>query len=287
MRTFLHNLKNSYQMGNSVLRLIYITFALSLVLLLAQSFFSVLYQQMIPWVALSSDSRVAVLHFWTFISYSFFHASFLHLLFNMLVLFYVAQLFKTFFTEIQLLTVYVLGSLFAGLMYVGAAALFDWNGFVLGASAATMALLFAVTSYAPNMSIRLMLIGKVKVWHIAALLVVLDVLQLNTSNSGGHVAHLGGALFGFIYIQFLKKGIDFAKLTSWLSQKKPAHQRKKKTFKKVYTNQTNMSSSKPVRSSLTEKDPVQIQIDVLLDKIKKSGYDSLSAEEKAFLFKQK
>ena len=289
MSSFFQKLKQGYILGNTVQRLLYLTIGIGIISLVFQAFIPGWYNDMLPWVALSSNMEWALIRFWTFISYSFIHAGALHLLFNMLMLFFISQLFKTFFTEIQLLGVYILGSVFAGLVYVVTATLFHWNGLVVGASGAIMALLFTVTTYAPNMSVRLLLVGQVKMWHIAAVVVLLDVVQLPVNNAGGHVAHLGGALFGFLYIKCLNKGIDlsgFIVKISALFSKKAAN---KTTFKNVYRNnnaQTGQKKYNPMQTKVT-KDAIQQQIDVVLDKIKKSGYDSLSKEEKEFLFKQK
>ncbi len=289
MSSFFQKLKQSYILGNTVQRLLYLTVGIGIISLIIQAFLPRWYNNLLPWVALSSNMEWALIRFWTFISYSFIHAGALHLLFNMLMLFFISQLFKTFFTEIQLLGVYVLGSIFAGLVYVATATLFQWNGLVVGASGAIMALLFTVTTYAPNMSVRLLLVGQVKMWHIAALVVVLDVIQLPVGNAGGHVAHLGGALFGFLYIKCLNKGVDlsgFIVRISALFSKKTAN---KTIFKNVYKNNNTPKGERkynPIQTKVT-KDATQQQIDAVLDKIKKSGYDSLSKEEKEFLFKQK
>lgn len=287
MTPFFENLKKSYIQGNGVLRLIYIISAVSLVVLLFQSFVPSLYVKMMPWIALSSNFENSLIRFWTFISYSFIHASFLHLLFNMLMFFFISQLFKTFFTEIQLLAVYIFGSIFAGLVYILTAFLFHWQGYVVGASAAIMALLFAVTTYAPNMSVRLMLIGQVKVWHLAALVVVLDVLQLPASNAGGHIAHLGGALFGFLYIQLLNKGYDMSRIIPKLQNVFNRKTKTKTPFQNVYTHHKTTNTKYNPYQTTSEKEATQQQIDQILDKIKKSGYESLSTSEKEFLFKQK
>lgn len=143
---------------------------------------------------------------------------------------------------------------------------------LVGASAAIMAPLIAVASFAPKMEVRLALLGRIKMIYIAAFIIIIDLFQLSSSNVGGHLAHLGGALVGFSYIFLLKKGLDLAK-----PYKRSA--KSKSTFKKVYVN-------KQVEQSVTIEETTQKQIDVILDKISKSGYESLNKEEKDFLFRQ-
>jgi hypothetical protein len=147
-----------------------------------------------------------------------------------------------------------------------------------------MAILIGITTQAPLMEVRLFLIGNVKLWHISAVTVILDLVQLPLENTGGHLAHLGGAMFGFLYVKQLQKGNDIA---AWfnnaldfffnLFNKKQPHR-----FKKVYKTQQNMVLNK---TTIASKNKSQQQVDEILDKISKSGYDSLSIDEKEFLFK--
>ena len=156
---------------------------------------------------------------------------------------------------------------------------------IVGASGAIMAILVAVTTYQPMMNVRLLLVGNVKLWQITLVILVLDLLQIRMDNTGGHIAHLAGAFFGFIYIKLLENGTDLSKIVSKvieffvsLFQKSPS-----KPFKKVHKN-FKRPMDKPISKIIT-KDKAQQQIDEILDKISKSGYDCLTKEEKEFLFK--
>ncbi|MNS12812.1 hypothetical protein D3C72_443830 [compost metagenome] len=148
-----------------------------------------------------------------------------------------------------------------------------------------MAVLIGSATYAPLYQIRLLLIGTVKLWHIAFVFLILDLIQLPTDNMGGHIAHLGGALFGFAYIKILQNGTDLSLIVTkiidfFANLFKP---RKGTPFKKVHR---NVSQPKPkTASKIVVKDKTQQQIDEILDKISQSGYDSLTKEEKEFLFK--
>jgi len=279
------NLKQGYKTGNIVQRLLYWNVAIAIIFILFKVFYQPVYLLLVDNFSLNSNFEFFIYKPWTLISYSFLHADFIHLLFNLLMLYFVGMLFETFFSKFQLLAVYIFGGIFAGMTYLIACNFLDINSLVVGASGAIMALLFAVTTYRPNMNVRLALIGNVKVWYIAAFFVFLDIVQIPMSNAGGHITHLGGALFGFIYIQCLNKGFDMGNFFVWLNDLFSPNKKKYTNFKNVYTNNKNeQTSSQPKKN---QKDEVQIQIDVILDKISKSGYESLSKEEKEFLFKQR
>lgn len=223
---------------------------------------------------------------WTLFIYMFVHNGFIHILFNMLMLHFVSRFFLTFFTEKQFLVVYISGGIFSGLVFV---LFFHFLGSVVplvGASAAVMSLLVAATVYAPNYLLKIPLIGTIKLWYITAILLGIDVIivsklfleqGVNYSVFGGRFSHIAGALFGFIYVKLLQNGFDLAKLFSMSNFPK---KKKKTPFSKVHINTTSSNLSKHTKTSVEQK-----QIDEILDKISKSGYDSLSIEEKEFLFK--
>ncbi|WP_294824877.1 rhomboid family intramembrane serine protease [uncultured Flavobacterium sp.] len=238
------------------------------------------------WFSLSSNPAHLLWKPWSILLYAFLHSGFLHLLFNMLMLHFSGRLFLTFFTQKQLFGVYVLGGIFAGLLYIVSysllPALAGTQSGMTGASAAIMAILFAVTAYSPMYSVRMLLIGTVKLWHIAATLLVIDLIYVSVENTGGHIAHLGGALFGYLYILSLKNGTDISKGVSGIigffsNLFKP---KKSTPFTAVHRN-----TAPSPRPSARPKDVTQKQIDDILDKISKSGYDSLTSEEKEFLFR--
>jgi hypothetical protein len=156
---------------------------------------------------------------------------------------------------------------------------------MVGASAAVMAILMATVSYQPFMEVRLFIFGNVKLWQIALVLIVLDLIQLPMNNTGGHIAHLSGALFGYIYTKFLQNGIDLGSGLNSFTQRIASFfsNQDASPFKKVHVN-----PKKPIlkrESKVVAKDKTQQQIDEILDKISQSGYDSLTSEEKEFLFK--
>ncbi|GGF09112.1 rhomboid family intramembrane serine protease [Flavobacterium limi] len=281
----LDDLKLQYKIGSISLRLIYwniACFLISLVFFYQYSGGGFAYPE---WLALSSDPNVFLFKPWTFLTYAFFHSSFLHLLFNMMVLNFASQLFLTFFTQKQYLGLYILGAVFAGITFALTYYFLNISAPIVGASAAIMAILVAATTYQPLMNVRLLLIGNVKLWHITGVILILDLMQLRLDNTGGHISHLAGAFFGFAYIKLLQNGTDLSVIISKTLDFFANLFRKSPTtpFKKVHKNY--QKTTEKATSRIVTKDKTQQQIDEILDKISQSGYDCLTKEEKEFLFK--
>lgn len=243
----------------------------------------------LTFLSLSSNPSDLLWKPWSIFTYAFCHSSILHILFNLIMLNFAGRLFLIFFNGKQLLSLYFVGSLFTGfvflLSYMFFPALANVTTALVGASASVMAILFATVSYSPLMNIRLLLFGNVKLWHIASVLIIIDLFQLPMENTGGHLAHIGGAFFGYIYLRLLKKGTD---ICNWFTNildifSSIFGSRKSKPFKKVH--RTYKAPAVKRAAKIVTKDKVQQQIDEILDKISQSGYDSLSSEEKEFLFK--
>lgn len=279
------DLKLQYKLGGIAQRMIYWNVGCFLVSLLFFYHFKQGFFVFPSWLALSSNPSDFLVFPWTFLTYAFLHDGFLHLFFNMIVLNFASSLFLTFFTQKQYLGVYLLSAVFAGLIYALSFFVLGYGASVVGASAAIMAILAAVTTYQPLMNLRLMLIGNVKLWHVTAVILVLDLMQFRLDNMGGHISHLAGAFFGFVFIKLLQNGTDLSVIVTKiidffvsLFKRKPAT-----PFKKVHKNY-NQSTTKTT-SRIVTKDKTQQQIDEILDKISQSGYDCLTKEEKEFLFK--
>ena len=233
------------------------------------------------WLAISSEPTTVLTRPWTLLTYAFFHYGFLHLFFNMMVLNFSSRLFLTFFTQKQYLGLYILSAIFSAFCFVLSFYFLHQTSSMVGASAAIMALLVATTAYQPLMEIRLLLIGNVKLWHITAVLLLLDLLQIQMNNTGGHIAHLSGAFFGYIYIKLLQNGTDLSRIVD--SVLNLFSNKQSTPFRKVQVNPKKPAAKR--ESKIVIKDKTQQQLDEILDKISQSGYDSLTAEEKEFLFK--
>jgi membrane associated rhomboid family serine protease len=283
--SILEDIKLQYKIGGVANRIIYWNVGAFLISIILFYKFKFGIFEFPTWISLSSQPKEVLFFPWTLISYAFLHAGFWHLFFNMMVLNFTSRLFLTFFTQKQFLGLYLLSSVFAGLTFVFIYCFLGLQSNIVGASAAVMAILVAATTYQPLMEIRLFLLGNVKLWHMTAVILLLDAMQIATDNSGGHISHLAGAAFGFIYIKSLQNGTDLSIIvTKIVDFFVNLFQPKNKTpFKKVHVNprKSNINS----QSKIVIKDKSQQQIDEILDKISQSGYDSLTAEEKEFLFK--
>ncbi len=289
------NLRLKIQTASVVEKIIALNVAVFVVFFLIKTIsflFQVPSDFLLQWFVFPQDPSEYILKPWTIITYSFLHAGIWHILGNMLIFYYAGGYFLTYFSPKKLLNYYFLGVIFGALVFMLSYNLFPvfqgmGNSYLLGASAGVMAVLIGIATRIPYMRIRLMLLGSVKFWWIAAFLLALDVIQIPFNNPGGHLAHLGGALLGYTYTTQLNKGRDigrgFEKMIDWFLSLFNTGNRKKPTMRTVYKNRaTTKNSSRS--SSKINPDVKQQKIDGILDKISKSGYDSLSKEEKDFLF---
>ncbi len=280
--SIIKDLKYRYNTGNIVEKLIYLNVALFICTLLVsvlQGLYKGEMNFIMEWFSLDNDINTLFRKPWSILSYGFLHAGFLHILMNMIVLYFIGNLFLEYFTEKQLLNFFILGTLFGGIFFLFSQnyfPLFEGKSTVLvGASAGISAIFIGITTYMPNYQIKLRFIGFVKLWYLAAFWIGLDILGLIGSNAGGHFAHLGGALFGFIYVSRASN-----KEISFLNNLWGMFSSKNKKMKTVYKSSTKR------KNNVNNTNSNQVKIDAILDKISKSGYDTLTKEEKDFLFKQ-
>ena len=227
---------------------------------------------------------------WSIITYGFLHNGLWHLLFNMLMLFYLSRVASNLFRYKMVLNIYFLGIICGALLYLGIANLWPNNffgasrGVLLGASAGVSALLLFVATYTPDNEIRLFGSFNVKWKHIAIFFVVLDVVRLLLGNNqGGYISHIGGYFLGYYYAVQLQKGNDIGKGFERLMDGFMNLFKSKSTLKTVHR-KSNTSRVKKAKTKVNTSEK-QKQIDGILDKISKSGYESLTAKEKEFLFK--
>ncbi|MFC4269457.1 rhomboid family intramembrane serine protease [Polaribacter marinivivus] len=280
--SIIKDLKYRYNTGNIVEKLIYLNVALficTLLISVLQGLYKGEMNFIMEWFSLDNDINTLFKKPWSILSYGFLHAGFLHILMNMIVLYFIGNLFLEYFTEKQLLNFYILGTLFGGIFFLFSQnyfPLFEGKSTVLvGASAGISAIFIGITTYMPNYQIKLRFIGFVKLWYLAGFWIGLDILGLIGSNAGGHFAHLGGALFGFIYVSRASN-----KEISFLNNLWGMFSSKNKKMKTVYKSSTKR------KNNVNNTNSNQVKIDAILDKISKSGYDTLTKEEKDFLFKQ-
>jgi len=238
------------------------------------------FQDVAGYLAIPANISVLLVRPWTFITYMFLHWDVLHIFFNMLFLFWMGRILQEYLGNKKLLATYIMGGIIGGIFFVVAYNIFPLfaqelpSAYALGASASVLAITIAAATLLPEYRIHLILIGEVALKWIALVIVLLDLINLNGSNAGGHLAHLGGALYGFVYIRRLKKGND---LTLWLTNLFDyfsSSRRMKVTHRKKFDEDFNI-----------DKKAKQEKMDDILDKISKSGYGSLTQEEKNFLFR--
>ncbi len=282
------NLKRSFQAGSILKKLIFINIAvfilirlLGILLLLfnLQDFPILLYLQL-PASPMALLSRP-----WTLFTYMFTHFEFLHILFNMLWLYWFGELFLQVFNERQLGGLYVLGGLAGALLFVVSYNLFPYFqevasfSFLMGASASVMAIVFAISFYRKEIEIHLLLFGRIKLIYLALFTFVIDLLAMTSDNAGGHIAHIGGALFGIWFASRYAQGKDLTAPINRLIDKLVNLGKRKPKMSVTYGGRSNKDWEYNAR-----KQQQAANIDAILDKLKRSGYGSLSADEKKQLF---
>ncbi len=285
------DIKRTFKEGSALTRLIYI----NLGVFLAVSIVGVLLyfagqpNVLADWLSLPSSTSEILKKPWTPITYMFLHTGFLHLLFNILGLYWFGKLFLYRLDNDKLISVYLLGGLSGAAFYLLAYNLLpifqSVNGLLMGASASVFAVLVAIAFYDPNQEIRLSFIGSFQLKYIALFYVLLSVVEISASNPGGNIAHLGGAFWGWFYIFQLRKGKDmgdgFVKILNKISLGVAA----------IFKPKNNMKvTHKQVPRDDYEynklKHAEQEEMNRILEKVGKSGYDSLSKQEKELLFRQ-
>ncbi|MEO9513778.1 MAG: rhomboid family intramembrane serine protease [Flavobacteriaceae bacterium] len=245
-------------------------------------------KSVVAWFQLPKDFIEFFGQPWSIVTYSFFHAGLGHIFWNMIMLYFAGRMFLNLFDVQRFINVYFLGVILGGVVFLLSYNIFptllETNTVLIGASAGVTAVLIFICAYIPNQEVRIIFFN-VKLWYVGAFFVLVDLIQIPAGgNVGGRLAHLGGALLGYVYARQLLNGNDigtgFKKFRDTIAQLfKPRE--KKGPLKTVYKKNT----SKKKNTSHYDKEANQRKIDAILDKISKSGYESLSKAEKDFLFK--
>ena len=282
----LERLKDFFLQKNVLSRLIFINVVIWVICLFISVFTWLFNISDISFVtklfAVPSDISALCEKPWSVFTYMFLQEEFWHLFFNMLMLYYGGKIFLQYFSERQLLLTYIFGGLVGALFFVLAFNAFpvfeNWknDAVALGSSASVLSILIAAATYRPDYTLNLFLLGQVRMKWVAIVFVVIDFLSISKGNSGGHIAHLGGALWGFLYVFMLKNDFDIYKIF------------KKKAKIRVKTVNSERYHERPKTDEQynAERAAEQEEIDRILDKISKSGYSSLNDKEKEFLFRQ-
>ena len=247
----------------------------------------------LQWLCIPASGRTLLFQPWSPVTHMFLHENFWHVLNNIIGLYLFGVIVSDLIGDRRILPIYLLGGLFGGLMFMASAQFAPYVGsYALGASGAVMALAGAALILAPDYRVRLFLLGEVKVKYIVLVLLLFDLIGVaNKYNSGGHVAHLGGFAMGCLFVYRLRDGHDWAdpvnrlldRILSWFSLGNRSTPRLKRKPQKAYTG--SFSATKGGRAPQDQSSPsYQERLDAILEKIKASGYESLSAEEKEFLY---
>ena len=282
-----NDIKQSFKEGSVLTRIIYVNLGVFLLIKLMGVVFMLINQSfsLSYWLALPSELNAILHRPYAFITYMFLHESFFHLLFNLLGLYWFGKMFLYHFEGNKLLGLYLFGGISGGLLYIIAynflPVFSSVNGILMGASASVYAILVALAVYNPNREIHLFFIGKIALKYVAAFYVLLSVLSISSTNPGGNIAHVGGALWGWFYISRLLKGKDTGFEIIKFINSVPDWFKLKPKMRVTY--------KQPLRDDYEynrHKNLQQEEINRILDKISKSGYENLSKQEKELLFNQ-
>ena len=291
MGRFITDLKNDFRKGSISQQFIYINigiFVLTALVSIVGMLFNV-GNSWVEWLELPAWLPQFIKQPWSLVTYMFLHANILHLLFNMLWLYSFGQLFLMFFSARHFWGLYFLGGLCGGLLYIVAYNVFPYflpyiyKSYLLGASASVLAIVIATAVREPEYRVSLMLFGQIRLKYLALIVIVTDLLFVTSNNAGGHIAHLGGALAGWWFAAGLQKGTD---VTKWINIFidwfwgiwKVKHAPKKPKMKVHYGGRAGDYEYNARKKEQND------EIDRILDKLKKSGYQSLTTEEKRRLF---
>lgn len=287
MESIFTNLQQKFQSGTILTKLIYINVGLFVAIRLVGVVFMLFNLPGVPFLTylqFPASPEMFIYRPWTILTYMFTHFDFLHILFNMLWLYWFGGLFLTFFNERQLGGLYLLGGFAGALFFMLAYNIFPYFqsiasfSVLMGASASVMAIVFAVSFYQKDQEIMLFLVGRIRLIYLALFTLLIDLLAMTSDNAGGHIAHIGGALFGIWFASQYRKGKDptrfVNRIVDWfvnLGKRKP---KMRVTYKRPETDYEYNA----------RKHQETVEVDAILDKLKRSGYASLSAEEKKKLF---
>lgn len=275
------DIKHQFRYGNMVMKLIFVNVGVFLffALLNLLSFLfqdASLYHLLLVKAEMPASLSVLLQQPWSVFTYMFLHTGFFHVLFNLLWFYWFGEIFVLYLGDKKILPLYIIGGISGALVYVLAYNLLPVfkpqidGSLMLGASASIFAVVFAAATLAPDYEIRLLFIGVVRIKYIALVSLLLDVINIPYGNAGGYLAHVGGAISGYIFIKALQGGVDLASVVSVFRRKGKMKVSRGETFSKT--------------NSAPRTNNEQQRVDEILDKIARSGYDSLSKEEKDFLF---
>lgn len=294
--------KNAFKLpDNGLMQIIFINVAVFVVFMIARvvlilSGGEAIYSTLLSWFIMPASVSVFLVKPWTIITYFFMHEGFMHILFNMLFLYWFGIIIKEFLGGSKVVSLYVLGGIVGGIFYLLIYNLLPYfsdrveASVMLGASAGVYAVVVGAATLMPNYTIHLLFLGPVRIKYIAIFYVLMSFANTVGANAGGNLAHLGGAALGFLFIKQLQVGVDMGKPVHWflmfiksffVHQPKVHVSYKKSASEKASAKRkaTKSKSSAPLGADVS-----QDEIDAILDKISQYGYESLTKDEKQKLF---
>ncbi len=287
------DLTKEYRFANKIIRLIFANVAvfifikfISVILFIVSGQEATAHMSdFVHMFSISADPFKFITRPWTWVTHMFLHVSFFHLLFNMLYLYWFGRIAGDLIGDRRIFPLYFIGGWFGVILFMLFALLTPWipgNVYAYGASAAVLALTAAAGAIAPDYEIRLIFLGNVKLKYIVAVLILIDFLSIGGANTGGSIAHLGGVIWGFLYVYLLTQGYetgDFINrlLDVQLFGRSAGGSAKKKSYQAVMRMQVKR------KSYASEEIDFEEELDRILDKIKKEGFNKLTKAEKKFL----
>ena len=287
-RSIAEDIRSSFDYGNMIIKLVIINVAVFVITALLNAFFPEFYSSnILPYLALPGDLMTLLYRPWTVITHMFLHSGLWHLIGNMITLYWFGNIAGDLLGDRKILPVYILGGLAGAIFYLLSYQFLPNIGiYALGASAAALAIVFTAVATAPEYVVHLLLFGPVRIKFIGLVILFIDIIGTQSNaNSGGHIAHLGGTLFGFWFVYLLRKGVDlseyFHRFVDFITFKKKKRPVGKATLKVAHRadNITRKQSK-----NFVAKTDISRRVDEILDKIKQKGYDSLTDEEKEVLY---
>ncbi len=291
MNNFWDNIRINFTKGSTLMQLLYINIGVFIICSLSNiilKLFNIDANNIYSFIETYSNLEILAQRPWTIITYMFMHLDLMHIFFNMLCLWWFGKIFLQYLSEKQLVGIYIISGIAGALTFVAAYNIFPYfehelaQARLLGASGAVTGIMFTAATMAPTYKVRLFLIGEVKLRTLAFVMLLVSLINLTSDNAGGEFAHLGGAIMGYIYALLLRRGKDISAPITWTINKV------KNVFKprpKIKVHKYNTGSNAKTDAEYNqERQQANKTIDLILDKIKQSGYASLSETEKKQLF---
>lgn len=283
-------LKDSFRQGSILTKFIYLNIGVFVAVKIVQIFLYLFNtpdntMNFLRWLAVSADLSEVIRKPWTVITYMFLHENFIHILFNLLWFYWFGKIFLEYFEQKKLAGVYILGGLAGAVLYILSFNIFPvfesimHNSLALGASASVMAIVIAVSFYVPDHTVHMMFFGQIKIKYLAIAVFLLTSIFDFSTNTGGKIAHIGGAFLGYLFTYQYRNGKDITRGVNRFTDAVVSYLKPRKKMKVTYKRpKTDMEFNR-------ERVEKQKEIDGILDKISKGGYESLTKKEKEILFK--